>query len=262
MQFLLLGLGTFLLGIAILRWVMQAEPRQIRKGLLFIGIGLLGLGLLYLALTGKLAALFAAAFAFLPLLLRAWRVHGFIRGVTGLFGMARRFRQSGGFGGFGGFGDGGPGGQTSEVETGFFRMSLDHATGVMQGHVLAGSFAGTDLKDLDLGQLMTLYGDIQADEESRQVLEAYLDRRPDCAAWRQQSTYRQSGGHSGNAGNGPMREEEAWRVLGLQPGANADEIKTAYQRLMQKVHPDLGGSDYLAAKLNQAREILLSRTEN
>ena len=258
MQFLLLGLGTFLLGIAILRWVMRAEPRQIRKGLLFIGIGLLGLGLLYLALTGRLAALFAAAFAFLPLLLRVWRVHGFIRGVTGLFGMARRFRQSGGFGGFGG---GGPGGQTSEVETGFFRMSLDHATGVMQGQVLAGSLAGTDLKDLDLAQLMTLYGDIQADEESRQVLEAYLDRRPDCAAWRQQSTYQQNSGHSGDTGNGPMREEEAWRVLGLQPGANADEIKTAYQRLMQKVHPDLGGSDYLAAKLNQAREILLSRTE-
>ena len=249
MQFLLLGFGTFLLSIAMLRWVIRAEPRQIRTALAFIGIGLFGLGLLYLALTGKLAALFAAAFAFLPLLLRAWRVHGLIRMVMRLFGMSRS----------GGFASRGAGAQSSKVETGFLRMRLDHDTGVMQGHVLAGSFAGAELKDLDLGQLITLYGEIQGDDDSRQVFEAYLDRRPDCAAWRQHATSQQSDGPSGQAETGPMREEEAWRVLGLQPGATADEIKTAYQRLMQKVHPDLGGSDYLAAKLNQAREILLAR---
>ena len=251
MQFLLLGIGTFLLSIALLRWLMRAEPGQIRKGLVFIGIGLFGLGMLYLALTGKLAALFAATFAFVPLLLRVWRVHGWVRIVMRLFGMARHA---------GGFGKQGAGGQNSEVETAFLRMSLDHASGIMQGRVIAGSFAGAGLKDLDFARLMALYGDICADEESRQVLEAYLDRRPDCAAWREHTTGPQSDDPSGTAAaaaSGPMREEEAWRVLGVQPGASAAEIKTAYQRLMQKVHPDLGGSDYLATKLNQARDLLL-----
>jgi curved DNA-binding protein CbpA len=53
-----------------------------------------------------------------------------------------------------------------------------------------------------------------------------------------------------------MTEAEAYRVLGLAPGASLEEVREAYRRLMKRVHPDLGGSSALAAMLNAAKEIL------
>jgi hypothetical protein len=55
-----------------------------------------------------------------------------------------------------------------------------------------------------------------------------------------------------------LTEEEAWQLLGLQPGAPREDIIQAHKRLIQKLHPDRGGNDYLAAKLNAARDLLLS----
>jgi DnaJ family protein C protein 19 len=56
---------------------------------------------------------------------------------------------------------------------------------------------------------------------------------------------------------GPMTRAEAYQVLGLQPGASEENIRAAHRRLMQAAHPDHGGSDWLAARINQARDILL-----
>jgi len=61
------------------------------------------------------------------------------------------------------------------------------------------------------------------------------------------------------AGGTAMTAAEAYRVLGLPDGASAEDIKAAHRRLMLRAHPDLGGSDYLAAKLNEAKDVLLGR---
>lgn len=144
-------------------------------------------------------------------------------------------------------------GQTSQVETRFLRMTLDHDTGVMTGMVREGRFQGRQLDELTLEDLVTLWRDCRAaDAQSAAVLEAYLDRTQD-EAWRQ----------SAGAGAGPsaastgMTREEAFEILGLEPSAGESEIRDAHRRLMQQVHPDHGGSNYLAAKINQAKDLLL-----
>jgi DnaJ domain len=151
------------------------------------------------------------------------------------------------------------GGQTSTVNTAFLRMSLDHDTGSMSGTVLRGQFAGLRVEEMGVGDLLTLLRECRAeDEEGTRLLEAYLDRlHPD---WRDEL----AGGRSGGAGGGGARPasgdvsvEEAYAILGVKPGATPDQIKEAHRRLMVKLHPDHGGSDYLATKINRARDVLL-----
>jgi DnaJ-domain-containing protein 1 len=124
----------------------------------------------------------------------------------------------------------------------------------MDGEVLEGPFTGRRLSELGLGELLRmleLYRD--SDAQSAAVLEAYLDREH--ADWRDQEP--PPGRPGAGGGSTPMSEHEALAILGLAPGADREAIRDAHRRLMQKLHPDRGGSDYLAAKINEAKRFLL-----
>ena len=143
----------------------------------------------------------------------------------------------------------------STVTTRFLTMELDHATGAMSGRVLEGRFAKRSLRDLPLQDLLVLWRECQSDAQSVAVLEAYLDRHAE-ADWRERlHDAEPTAGFNGTSGK--MDQVEAYQVLGLQPGASREDIQAAYRRLIQRVHPDHGGSSYLAARLNQARDVLL-----
>jgi hypothetical protein len=159
-------------------------------------------------------------------------------------------------------------GQSSKVETEYLSMTLEHDTGVMAGKVLRGAYTGKSLAELNLEQLVALLSEChQNDHDSAQLLETYLDRTigPD---WRDEAQAAGVGAAEAEAGprrgwgrrqatKAQMSLDEAREVLGVGPEAKPNEIKDAYRRLMQKLHPDQGGSTYLAAKINQAKDILL-----
>lgn len=144
-------------------------------------------------------------------------------------------------------------GQSSRVQTRTLRMELDHDTGAMAGTVLAGPFRGQQLDELTLSQLLVLWRDCRAeDPESVPLIEAWADRAfPD---WRTMEDTEAAPPPPADAG---MARAEALAVLGLAEGAGEAEIRAAYLRLMRAAHPDRGGSAWLAARLNEARDVLL-----
>jgi hypothetical protein len=146
-------------------------------------------------------------------------------------------------------------GQRSRVATALIAMELDHDTGTMTGEVLGGVFKGRKLDSLSLDEMRALHRHCAGTaDQSRALLEAWIDRvRPE---WRAQWSG-EGGGAAAAAPAGKMSRKEALAILGLKDGAGADEIRAAHRRLMKTVHPDLGGSDYLAAKINEAKDLLL-----
>jgi len=163
---------------------------------------------------------------------------------------------SSGFGGigglFGGSGQRSPG-QTSRVRSQFLDMTLDHDSGELRGQIVAGPYAGHALDEFDLAQLTGMISGFDA--ESVSLLESYLDRR--FPAWRQNAQGNTAGWQSRAASSGKMTDEEAYQILGLKPGAARDDIGRAHRALMKKLHPDQGGSTYLAARVNEAKDTLL-----
>ena len=147
-------------------------------------------------------------------------------------------------------------GQMSRVRSAFVEMELDHDTGAMRGRVLAGRHEGATLDALDIATLTGFLAEI--DEESRALLMAYLDRRE--PRWREHAQAdAATSTHGLGWSGGKMTEEEAYQILGVQPGARAEDIGRAHRALMKKLHPDQGGSTYLAARVNEAKEVLLRR---
>jgi hypothetical protein len=139
-------------------------------------------------------------------------------------------------------------GAANSVETAFLSMTLHHDSGRMTGSVKAGQFAGRDLATLTLSDLLGLLQECQAaDADSVALLEAWLDRaHPD---WRAEP--------AAEPRSGAMTRAEALEILGLAEGADEDAIRAAHRRLMRSAHPDQGGSAWLAARINAARDFLL-----
>jgi hypothetical protein len=148
--------------------------------------------------------------------------------------------------------------QSSRVRSRFFDMTLDHDSGALSGTIVSGPNAGRSLEDFDLPALLAMFGELDA--ESAPLLESYLDRR--FPAWRQNAQGDTADRQRRAASGGKMTNEEAYQILGLKPGARRDEIGRAHRALMKKLHPDQGGSTYLAARVNEAKEVLLRTHHN
>lgn len=230
MSYLLLGVA--LLGVVLLvaRWFVHADPAILVTVVKWAGGTLAAFLVVYLIVSGRAgAALGIAGAAFV-----------FLRGLRHM-GRLGRARPS-------------PG-QSSNVETAYLRMALDHDSGEMDGTVLQGPFAGRALSSLDLEELLSLLAECaRADHPSLRLLEAYLDRGPH-GDWRERMNTRE--GAAGTAGQASMSPDEAREILGVDENSTADDIKEAHRRLMKANHPDHGGSTYLAAKINLAKEVLL-----
>jgi hypothetical protein len=229
----LIGGFAILGGLLLLVYLfVNADPARLARGLKVSGIVVAIAAVATLTISGRLAALLVPVAMMMPLLVR-------VRALLD------RYRTP-------------AGGQTSTVATPFLRMTLDHDTGSMTGTILRGRFSGMRVEELGGADLLALLRECRAeDEEGARLLEAYLDRvRPD---WRDELAGDRQAGSGGGArpAGGDMTVEEAYAILGLAPGADAEAIKEAHRRLMVKLHPDHGGSDYLATKINRARDVLL-----
>ena len=233
----LLGGFAVLGGFLLLTYLfVNADPARLARGLKVTGIIIAVVAVATLAISGRLAALLMPLAMLMPLLIR-------VRSVLD------RYRPP-------------AGGQSSTVATAFLRMTLDHDTGTMEGTILRGRFAGMRLAELGAADLLALLRECRAeDEEGARLLEAYLDRA--YPQWRDElageRTGAGDGGRNARPASGDMTVEEACAILGLSPGADAEAIREAHRRLMVKLHPDHGGSDYLATKINRARDVLLHR---
>lgn len=147
-------------------------------------------------------------------------------------------------------------GARSKVESGLLEMELDYDSGGMTGKVRAGAFVGRELDALSLPEIGVLMRECLAqDPEGARLLEAYLDRRT--PGWREDADRDRDAGQGRPAGAGAMSQQEAYEILGLQPGAGEQAIREAHRSLMKRIHPDAGGSSGLAARVNQAKDVLL-----
>ncbi len=144
----------------------------------------------------------------------------------------------------------------STVRTAALEMELDHDTGGLEGVVLAGLREGRVLGTLNLPELLDLRREFASDSESLQLLETYLDGR--FPVWRDDPKADGSDGQGVAPGSGAMTKQEAYKVLGLEAGASAADVRKAHRRLMQRLHPDMGGSSFLAARINEAKDVLLT----
>jgi len=252
MPYLVLGVALLIAALLIAKWFVNAEPKMILKVLKWVGIPVILTLAVYLIISGRLAWGLMLAPLLLPWIAR------FRSASRQAKNFARMSASQAG-------GNDGATGQRSEVKTKFLRMPLDPDSGAMDGRVVAGPFSGRDLSTMALPELIDLLNQcLLQDMESAKVLETYLDRaqedwrdfvRPAGAAGGERAS---AGGDAfGNGGPGGMTKEESYKILGLEPGASAEEIKAAYHRLMAALHPDKGGSTYLATKLNEAKDQLL-----
>jgi hypothetical protein len=216
------AIGVLLFGWWLLGALATASVAQVKRGALWFLAGMLLAGVAVLVLTRRLPQALGLLLPLLPLLLPAVRRW-----------LARRR-----------FGATPPDQGVSSLETATLTMRLDQASGTLSGRVRAGPFAGRELGEMALEDCLALLAQCHVeDAESVPLLEAWLDRT--APGWRQASP------------GASMDRAEALALLELPEGATAAQIRAAHRRLMRQAHPDHGGDARRAARLNQARDLLL-----
>lgn len=237
-------LTLLVIGASIVAWAwLRSQPPGQRKPAVIKLALLAGIGLVVLlALTGRLHFVFALLAFLYPLLRRV--LPSLLTGRVGGAGHGGTTASSG---------------NQSQVSSDVLAMTLDHDSGTMSGRVLKGPMAGRELAELSEKEFIELLRYCrEQDEDSGRLLETYLDRRFG-DSWRVDDEPEDPCGTDGGStsAGGPLTESEALDILGLAPGASREEIIQAHRRMMQRMHPDRGGSNYLAARVNEAKERLL-----
>jgi DnaJ domain len=228
MSYFLLGLAFVAAIIVLSRWFQSANSIQISHALRWAGIIASGLATAVFFIAGPLPLAFFSMLGFFYLLMR-------LPGPSPTAPSPRRSKS-----------------KQSRVETTYLEMILDHNSGEMAGRVRTGPFEGRDLSGMRPEELLALWRECMArDEQSARVLESFLDRH--FGGWRETAQTQDEAPRRA----GRMSPNEAYEVLGLSPEASDQEVKAAHRRLMREHHPDKGGSAELAARLNEARDVLL-----
>jgi hypothetical protein len=239
MHYLFGGLALLVFLIFAARTFVKANPKQLAQTMRSIG----GWGLIVASGLLALRGLFPIA---LPM------------AAMGAMLLGKGSPFAGGFGPFRGNANKSRA-QTSKVSTAHLEMTLDHDSGDMDGRIINGPGEGIGLGELDREALIELHTNYRAnDPQSAQLLAAYLDRSHE--GWRDQAGMGDGDAPGADARNDAMTPEEALEVLGLEEGASSEDIASAHRNLMKRMHPDQGGSTYLAAKINQAKDVLLQKS--
>ena len=231
MTYLFLGGIALLLAAAAWPYVKRLSPARFNRSLRWLvggGAALLAL-LLFLARQTGIAVFVAAA-----------AVSVLRTGRLGPFSLDRAQPTDG---------------NVSRVKSRYFAMTLDHDTGAVEGRVVAGRFAGQDLMALGEMDTRALFAEIDGDPDSVGLLESWLDANRQ--GWREYFAQTATDEPAAESMAGADPHAEAYAILGLEPGADDEQIRAAHRELMKGVHPDHGGSSYLAAKINAARDLLL-----
>jgi len=230
MAYLIAGFAALAIGILAMRAFARASPTKVARRLT------IGAGFVALAAAGVLFVRGMLPIAVPLAMLGSWLLWGTTAGPWAV-GSRRKMP-----------------GQTSRVATEHLEMELDHDTGEMRGRVLKGLFKDHDIESLSPADMALLWQDCRlTDPPSAQIIEAYLDRT--YPSWREDMARGESDMSRGP--DGRMTVEEAFEILGLKRGAGEEDIRRAHRDLMLKLHPDRGGSTYLAAKINEAKDVAL-----
>lgn len=233
----LILLIAFILAVLTIIQLLKNTPKSQAKSLYWkVGLSATAIILILLAATGRIHWIGAAIGALIPIVRRS------IPLLLRYFPLAKQYFRTQ-------TGQSPSANNTSEVKTTILNMTLDHDSDRLHGEVISGPFSGHQLDSLELGQLQSLMGYChQQDKDSAKLLMSYLNHR----FGNQWQTTPPAGG------DGNLSEDAAYAVLGLHRGASKEDVIKAHRKMMQKVHPDRGGSDYLAAQINQAKDILIS----
>ncbi len=233
-RLLLAGAVLFAI-VALVRRANQQNPAERRKTYITLVVTVVAGALVLLSLTGRVHWIGALIGALLPFVRQAFPL------LVRLLPFLAHQRKAGAAS------RGATSGNQSAVDTPWLHMTMDHDSGALDGEVTQGPFAGRQLNQLSLDELKQLYVDCQSDTDSIDLLNTYLTRR-----------FGNDWNHSQNpGGTGAMSREQALSILGLKEGASRDDVIKAHRSLMQKLHPDRGGNDYLAAQINLAKDVLL-----